>query len=108
MGKKLDVFFKDTKYANKYYEAEVWPGRVHFVDFLHPNAITFWKMQMKRLYEQVEFSGIWIDMNEPSNFRGGEATKETFMIQQTEGINTMTINVDLPHYTDLNDSLFHR
>ena len=53
MGKRLDVFFRDYRNPKVYYEAEVWPGRVHFVDFLHPNAITFWKMQMKRLYDQV-------------------------------------------------------
>jgi len=24
------------------YYAEVWPGGVHFVDFLHPNATEYW------------------------------------------------------------------
>jgi lysosomal alpha-glucosidase len=25
---------------------EVWPGQVHFVDFHHPNAFSFWKQQL--------------------------------------------------------------
>lgn len=47
-------------------------------------------------------------MNEPSNFRGNEATTEPFKIQQNEGINQMTINVDIPHYTTSKEALLHR
>lgn len=81
---------------------------MHFVDFLHPNAFSFWKQQLQRLHDVVEFSGIWLDMNEPSNFKGNEATTEPFRIQQSESINQMTINVDLPHYTESKDKLTHR
>jgi hypothetical protein len=47
-------------------------------------------------------------MNEPSNFRGNEPTNEPFRIQQNEGINQMTINVDIPHYSSSKDQLYHR
>ena len=49
-------------------------------------------------------------MNEPTNFKGNEATKEPFRIQQKDGINAMTINVDLPHYNGHNpaEPLRHR
>lgn len=108
MGKELDVFLKQPRNNREDYVAEVWPGQVHFVDFHHPNAFTFWKNQLKRLYELVEFSGVWLDMNEPSNFRGNEPTVEPFRIQQNEGINQMTINVDIPHYTTSKTPLYHR
>jgi alpha-glucosidase (family GH31 glycosyl hydrolase) len=60
----------------------VWPGVVHFVDFLHPNGTTYWKGQLARLQKSINFSGIWLDMNEPSNFRGNEYINEAFPIQQ--------------------------
>ena len=53
MGKSLDVFLKSPSKKGQYYVGDVWPGSVHFVDFLHPNAFTFWKNQLKRLYEIV-------------------------------------------------------
>jgi alpha-glucosidase (family GH31 glycosyl hydrolase) len=82
----------------------VWPGEVHFVDYLHPNATLFWKNQLDRLYKKVNFSGIWLDMNEPSNFRGGEPIDEPFKIQQNENLNMMTINTNLDHYNEHNPS----
>ena len=50
MGKELDVFLKQPRGSREDYVGEVWPGQVHFVDYHHPNAFTFWKQQLKRLY----------------------------------------------------------
>ena len=41
----------------------VWPGDVHFVDYLHANSTKYWMSQLDRLYKKVPFSGIWLDMN---------------------------------------------
>ena len=52
----------------------MWPGRSYFPDFNHPNASAFWEEGLRnitRLY-QIEQGGIWIDMNEFSNFVQGE------------------------------------
>ena len=46
----MDVFIKSYHHTGKYYEAKVWPGMVHFVDYLHPNASEFWQNQLQRLY----------------------------------------------------------
>lgn len=51
-GKSLDIFLKNP-IRNENYVGEVWPGKVHFVDFLHPNAFSFWKQQLQRLYNSV-------------------------------------------------------
>ncbi|KYQ89141.1 alpha-glucosidase [Tieghemostelium lacteum] len=51
---------------------KVWPGYTLFPDFLHPNAQSFWTQQFRGWYKQVEFDGVWIDMNEPSNFCDGD------------------------------------
>ena len=50
MGQRLDVFLKNPANPMMNYIAEVWPGKVHFVDFLHPNASSFWKQQLQRLF----------------------------------------------------------
>ena len=50
MGKEMDVFIRNPRNKEQYYQAEVWPGAVHFVDFWHPKAFDFWKKQLKRLY----------------------------------------------------------
>lgn len=76
---------------------------MHFVDYLHPNSSYFWKTQLDRLYQKVPFSGVWLDMNEPSNFRGNEMVSEHFSIQQSETVNMMTIDVNLKHYSNFDD-----
>ena len=48
--------------------AQVWPGYTAFVDFLHPNATEFWEEGLQALYDKIPYDGLWLDMNEPSNF----------------------------------------
>ena len=74
----MKVFLQDIESQNSrgrrksnpgdYYVGKVWPGNVHYVDYFHPNASKFWESQLDRLYTDIKFSGIWLDMNEPSNF----------------------------------------
>lgn len=48
---------------------QVWPGATHWPDFLaSPNVTRWWTAQLSRMYDTVPFDGIWIDMNEASNF----------------------------------------
>ncbi len=41
-----------------------------FPDFLDPTSKTtqWWAGEVSRFYQHVAFDGMWIDMNEPSNF----------------------------------------
>lgn len=71
-GMDMDVFVKKD---GRPYIGKVWPGYVHFVDFLHPNATNFWSQMLKHLYDKVKFSGIWLDMNEVSDFDGNRPTR---------------------------------
>ncbi|CAI4232795.1 unnamed protein product [Auanema sp. JU1783] len=53
----------------------VWPDKhVAFPDFLDSTNATqsWWISEFVRFHGQVEFDGIWIDMNEPSNFGTNE------------------------------------
>lgn len=49
----------------------VWPGATVFPDFTHPNTTKWWSDQAARFHAAIPFDGLWIDMNEPSNFVDG-------------------------------------
>jgi len=36
---------------------QVWPGPVHFPDFLHPASGAWWARQLQRMHDQVPFDG---------------------------------------------------
>ena len=107
-GKASKVFLKAYKNPQQPYMGAVWPGKVHFVDYLHPNASRYWHSQLDRLYELIPFSGVWLDMNEPSNFEGNEPVVEYYRIQHGESMNMMTIDVNLNHYCQTCNNLKHK
>ncbi|XP_006887298.1 PREDICTED: maltase-glucoamylase, intestinal-like [Elephantulus edwardii] len=53
---------------------EVWPGRTVFPDYTNPTCAVWWAREFELFHTQVEFDGIWIDMNEVSNFVDGSVT----------------------------------
>ncbi len=53
------------------YVGEVWPGAAVFPDFSAPGARTYWSGLVPRTLD-MGIDGLWIDMNEPSNFVAGE------------------------------------
>jgi len=74
-GLDNNVFIKSSRYKGKNLMGCVWPGKVFFPDFNNPNATQFWKDGMKMLsdnYQDLQFSGMWLDMNEFSNLAVGE------------------------------------
>ncbi|XP_006753108.1 PREDICTED: lysosomal alpha-glucosidase, partial [Myotis davidii] len=50
---------------------KVWPGPTAFPDFTNPEALAWWQDMVAEFHAQVPFDGMWIDMNEPSNFVKG-------------------------------------
>ncbi|NWX91097.1 LYAG glucosidase, partial [Nothoprocta pentlandii] len=50
---------------------KVWPGPTAFPDFTNPETHEWWYDMLKEFHDQVPFDGMWIDMNEPSNFMEG-------------------------------------
>ncbi|PWA44067.1 Galactose mutarotase-like domain-containing protein [Artemisia annua] len=70
-GIAKDVFIK---YNGKPYLAQVWPGAVNFPDFMNPATVSWWVDEVRRFHELVPVDGLWIDMNEASNFCSGLCT----------------------------------
>uniref|UniRef100_A0A8P4K6Y5 Alpha glucosidase 2 n=1 Tax=Dicentrarchus labrax TaxID=13489 RepID=A0A8P4K6Y5_DICLA len=68
-GLRRDVFIKDAE--GKTLIGKVWPGLTAYPDFSDNATHEWWYENLRRFHEKVPFDGLWIDMNEPSNFLDG-------------------------------------
>ena len=89
---KYDVFNEGTvhnyflKQTNgETYVGKVWPGKAVFVDYTIPEAAKWWGDLHEGLLS-AGVSGIWNDMNEPSDFdsQDGSKWKDVFNFDQGE------------------------
>jgi len=75
-GLNRGVFLKSS-FTNEPLIGITWPGYSVWIDFLHPSAEKFWEDQLEDFYKKIPYDGLWLDMNEPSNFCDGECPDET-------------------------------
>ena len=66
LGDELDIFIK-SNYTKEYLIGKVWSDKTVFPDFFHPNISAFWNKGLEDYYNLLNYDGIWLDMNEPSN-----------------------------------------
>lgn len=62
------------KGTQNWFVGDVWPGRVTFPDWFHPNSTAWWLKHMREWMNTIDLDGIWIDMNEIANFCTGDCT----------------------------------
>ncbi|HEX6719852.1 MAG TPA: glycoside hydrolase family 31 protein [Pyrinomonadaceae bacterium] len=65
----------------------VWPGESVFVDFTLPDARRWWG-DLHRVYVDSGISGIWNDMNEPSDFIDQTGKNQLDVVSYDEGQKT--------------------
>ncbi len=75
-GEENNALIKSAVHPGQTFIGRVWPGITAYVDFLAPYGSTLWQMGLSDFYQQVKFDGVWLDMNEASNFCNGECDKE--------------------------------
>ncbi|KAF8634099.1 hypothetical protein AX15_001067 [Amanita polypyramis BW_CC] len=69
-GVEKNVFIKNPDKSE--YIGKVWPGYTVFPDWFQPNTQSWWAEALQNWTNLgVEFSGIWLDMNEASSFCDG-------------------------------------
>lgn len=66
-GHDLDVFIKHPN--GEEFIGEVWPGPTVFPDWSSPNVTKWWQKCFDDYRKIAKYDGIWLDMNEPSNFK---------------------------------------
>lgn len=71
-GLELDIFIKQSTGIDPL-TAGVWCGNAYFPDFSHNESDKYWHSMFNSLTTDfnLTFDGIWIDMNEATNFCNG-------------------------------------
>ncbi|KAJ5088564.1 alpha/beta-glucosidase agdC [Penicillium angulare] len=68
-GRVRNVFL--SRDENDIYEGAVWPGVTVYPDWFNPETQPWWNNEFERFFNKsygVDIDGLWIDMNEASNF----------------------------------------
>ncbi|KAF8268968.1 glycosyl hydrolases family 31-domain-containing protein [Lactarius quietus] len=69
-GTELDVFIRNPDHS--VFIGQVWPGYTVFPDWFAPNVDVWWEEALRNWSTLgVEFSGLWLDMNEVASFCNG-------------------------------------
>ena len=69
-GHKKNIFIQDANGGE--FQGKMRPGPTTFVDFFHPNGSQYWQDMLSELYSKVQFGGLWLDMNEFTNYCDGQ------------------------------------
>ncbi|CAF1467623.1 unnamed protein product, partial [Didymodactylos carnosus] len=70
-GQKKDIWIKWPKNKNIQFNetGRVWTiGKAVFPDYFLSETKEWWKTEILNYHQKLKFDGLWIDMNEPSNF----------------------------------------
>jgi alpha-D-xyloside xylohydrolase len=71
-GEAKGVFMKVN---GETFIGQVWPNDAAFPDFFNDTAVQWWKDNLNSMHKLLPFDGLWLDMNEASNFCVGACYK---------------------------------
>lgn len=116
-GTAADVFILDPVEQFKPFVGKVWPGPAVYIDWLTDNAKLFWVKELGALQGLIDFDGMWIDMNEASNFCNGFCSKKVkldlpiqdhlFYTPGARDLNTKSISIDALHHNHVTEFEVH-
>jgi alpha-glucosidase (family GH31 glycosyl hydrolase) len=66
-GQEQNVFVKDLNGVDPYL-GQVWPGPTYYPDWFADNTTSWWTDELIEFHDLADYDGLWIDMNEISNF----------------------------------------
>ncbi|WIA40775.1 hypothetical protein OEZ86_004455 [Tetradesmus obliquus] len=70
-GGKDNIWIRDHS-GEETFVGQVWPGPAVFPDYMSAPGVAPWlQKKIQRFHAQVPWSGLWLDMNEASNFCSG-------------------------------------
>jgi len=108
-GSSKNVFIKDPNDKSLPFIGKVWPGQAVYIDWLKEGAEEYWVKEMDELHSEVPFDGMWIDMNEASNFCDGICFSDQavdnpiqdrlFYTPGSRDLNVKSISIDALHDT---------
>ncbi len=99
-GVKNSYFCKDEN--GKPFVAAVWPGKVHFPDFLNSRVREWFGQKYHRLMD-MGIEGFWNDMNEPAIFYSEQGLKDAIsFVSDQEGK-----NLDIYTFFDLKNKIMN-
>jgi alpha-glucosidase (family GH31 glycosyl hydrolase) len=75
-GLNQSVFIMSAGNTAEPFVGQVWPGDSVYPDFMAPNTASWWKEHISTFYSNISFDGLWLDMNEASNFCTGACYPE--------------------------------
>ena len=87
-------------------EGRVWAGKSVYPDLLHPNISYFYDTMVDQFYSHLEIDGLWLDMNEFTNFCNGVCDSDQMdpfntnliYVPGKRDMNTMTIPISTRHW----------
>ncbi|KAK9364715.1 glycosyl hydrolases family 31-domain-containing protein [Lipomyces kononenkoae] len=109
-GLSSDVFLKWPN--GSLFFGQVWPGVTVWADWFHPQAGNWWTNEIEKFHQIDSFDGLWIDMNEASNFVTPPGYEPAYQINNdgawgVTGINTRTLSTNLTHYSGVTEYNVH-